>query len=357
MSVPITKTPIVTGVGTAAAVTQSVEINTGSKILTATVIDAKNIAKMFGKGNTYTNMYKDLVEMYARAYFASPVWNPSVTKATREERAELIENFNQSKDAGYTRLLALMIKYAPVAKEEMPSLIEKFNQSGDAGYKQFKALVKKYPPNSTWNKDQIDTYNLNLANLITHKKGQGFFYDALFFYKDLVESNNGIMSIITNKESGKMLGATFVITGKACMDNSTEPVKKMFERKIVQLGSEAESTAYLAEMFVSPELQGRWRAGIVINAMLEQCLQQGKADGLTAIFTWTPIEERNNTTLRSKNPVIRMEEKYGFFNLGDELKGFDLFQIEKGGKIQTGFTESLVGPVRWAGQVLSKIEL
>jgi hypothetical protein len=129
------------------------------------------------------------------------------------------------------------------------------------------------------------------------------------------------MSIVIDKESGKMMGATFVITGQACIDNSDEKVGEMVTKKIAQLGSKAENTAYLAEMFVSPELHGKWKAGIVINSMLEQCLEKGKADGLTAIFTWTLIEEMGDNAARSKNPVVRMEDKLGFFSLGKATKG------------------------------------
>ena len=293
------------------------EVKLGSRILEVTLIGG---TRMGEKAKEWETKNTDFTGLYASSYFLAPTWNPYLLELSKEERSSITNLFKQDPGKGAETLLNQMSKY------ERPSV---------------------------WASDQNDMHDWVLEQLSNYKDGKGYYYDAAKFYEGLVKSQKGVMSLVTDKETGEILGSTFIITGKACIENSTNAAKKIFARKMDNMGASPENTLYTAEMFISPELHGSARAGTLIRLMLGQSLQWANANGFTHVMSWTPGEkEDEHTPANERNPIMGMEAFFNFVDLEQEAKGLDV-KMGKDGTVR--FAKSPDGPAQWGGNAISKL--
>jgi hypothetical protein len=283
----------------------------------------------------------NFMSIYASAYLFSPAWNPYIKELLAEDRRKAAEAKTNGEKP---------------QEGELSKLTKLFKQNPDKGVDETINRMNKYERPSTWEKDGNENamFDWVLEQLNAYKEGRvstskepmGYYPDATAFYQGIVKKGQGVMSIITDKETGEMMAATFLITGKTCMDNSTSAAQKIFAQKIKNMEAEPENTLYTAEMFIAPEIHGSARGGNMIKLMLRQSLQWANANGFTNILSWTPGEKEDKT-----NPIINMEKFFNFVDLGEEVKGLDVKMVK--GKIS--FAKSPDGPAQWGGNSISKL--
>jgi hypothetical protein len=325
------------------------DVKLGDRTVNIELIGMDRINK---KISEWENNGKSLLETYAGAYLFHQAWNPIVEQIVAKDRQAIKMAEEHNKEAAKKNEPPI-----PIPEGELSKLIKIYKNNTDEGVDATIKIMSEFKHPSTWkpNGDEEGMVTWALDQLIAYKAGKedmdvkpelrkpkGYYPDAADFYMKLFREGQGVMSVITDKKTGDIMGAAFLITGETAIKNSDKVAGDTFTNKIKRMHAKPENTVYIAEMFISPELHGSARAGNMIRLMLRQGMQWANANELTHALSWTPGKKNDPS-----NPVLKLEKYVGFIDLHQKHSGVDVKKEEDG---VTRFTDAPeAGWVQWGG--------